>query len=537
MSTAAIEPQSAEERPSRPEGREVTGDNVVRAACSSLFAVGLVARIAPFFDHGGRLLAQFPTEDGYYMLTMARNLALGNGLSVAGGVTPTNGTQPLATFLWGFAYSLVGADPVAGVAAVLAIEVALSLLTAYGIYRLAARLFAPRADRNALAGLAATLWFASPTFLPHTMNCLETGLYATFAVYVALAFVEPHEGAPPVMSVRRALALGVLLGGAFWARNDAVFLILGVCLAHLFGGADGGRSVVVARFLRTLVFGATSVVVALPWMAFNYLRFGHPMPVSGRAESLFAVIGNNIAHVPANLVELLLVVVPVPHAIEIHPAVVVGGSIVVFVALVLLLVRVRYASRPVRHMALMIGIWAFCLTAFYGLFFGAPWFVGRYLAPVSPFAAILGAYAMKALVERFTSSRWVLAVPLAGAFAVSLALNVRTYLGGDTHMHFQVVSWVRDNVPDETWIAAVQTGTVGYFHERTINLDGKVNPAAYEALAHGDIHEYLIGTEAEYMVDWVGAVTWMNEPEMKEAFEILVEDHATNLGVLRRIHR
>ena len=37
----------------------------------------------------------FITEDGYLMLTVARNMALGEGMSVSNGTIPTNGIQPM----------------------------------------------------------------------------------------------------------------------------------------------------------------------------------------------------------------------------------------------------------------------------------------------------------------------------------------------------------------------------------------------------------------------------------------------------------
>lgn len=535
MPTVTIESQLPSESSSRSSERGVAAvPPSARIPCSMLFALGFGARVAPFFDHGGRLLAQFPTEDGYFMLTMARSLSLGNGLSVAGGAMPTNGTQPLATFLWGFAYALVGGDSVAGVAAVLGLEVAISVLAAYGIFRLTSKLFAHRADVATLAFIASAVWFASAIGLPNTMNCLETGLYTAIAVSVALAFVESPDPSPPVMGARRALSLGALLGLAFWARNDAVFLVLAACLAYLYGGLEGGRRVVVARFLRTLIFGATAVLVALPWMIYNYVVFGHPMPVSGRAESVAASFGGNVAHLPANLFESLALVVPVPHSLEEHTAVLALGSLAVAAAVIALAARFRAQPRPVRHLVVMIGIYALGLAAFYGLFFGAPWFIGRYFTPLTPFTAILWAVAVKSGVDRFAPSARALAVPLGAALAISLALNARIYLAGDRHQHFQVVAWVRENVPEDTWVAAVQTGTLGYFHERTINLDGKVNLAAYEAITEGRLHAYVVASEAEYLVDWVGITEWMREPEIAAAFEVVVRDPERNLGALRR---
>src|SRR5262249_10342240 len=72
---------------------------------AGMVAVGLVSRVVPLLNSGGRLLRQFPSEDGYLMLTIARNIALGHGMSVANGTIPTNGTQPLATLLWALCFA------------------------------------------------------------------------------------------------------------------------------------------------------------------------------------------------------------------------------------------------------------------------------------------------------------------------------------------------------------------------------------------------------------------------------------------------
>ncbi len=54
------------------------------------------------------------TEDGYLMLTIARNMAIGLGMSVSEGTIHSNGVQPLATFLFTLPYLLTGGDKVAG---------------------------------------------------------------------------------------------------------------------------------------------------------------------------------------------------------------------------------------------------------------------------------------------------------------------------------------------------------------------------------------------------------------------------------------
>src|SRR6185295_16818658 len=105
--------------------------------------------------------------------------------------------------------------------------------------------------------------------------------------------------------------------------------------------------------------------------------------------------------------------------------------------------------------------------------------------------------------------------------------------------HRQVADWVERNVAERQWLGAIQTGTVGFFHDRTINLDGKVNPKALRArMERGQVMSYILDeTPINYLADWVGIAGWAtaeDEPRFREAFELLVDDKAANLGALRR---
>jgi hypothetical protein len=109
---------------------------------------------------------------------------------------------------------------------------------------------------------------------------------------------------------------------------------------------------------------------------------------------------------------------------------------------------------------------------------------------------------------------------LAGAFALALAGNMQLYAQGDSHAHFQVVRWVDANVPDDVWVGADRASTLGFFHDRTLNLDV---PAARKRAA-----------QVEYIVDWAGDVDLMREPRLAAHYEVLVHDTGQNLGVLKR---
>jgi hypothetical protein len=508
----------------------------VLAFCGALLAVGIISRVVPLLDIGGRMLAQWPTEDGYFMLAMARNVALGHGLSVTGGEMPTNGTQPGTTFVWSVLFWLVGGDRNKGVLLVQILEVFIALGTSAGLYRLGLKVLIGHPARETVSALTAALWFASPLVVPHTMNCLETGAYACIGVWITSVFIErPLDDAVP-WTWGRSVAVGVLLGAAFWARNDACFLILGACLVYLYSGYHCGPVVVRERFLRTLVFGATSVLTASPWLIHNYTNFGHIMPVSGRAESLTGKFATNLDDLPSVLVEYLLVLLPIPQKLQDHPVVVAGCVLGLLVTVAILLVAWRNSRRPVRALIVMIGIYAVALSLFYGLFFGAPWFIARYTMPLSPYFTLLTVTVAWKLWSRLGMP---VQMPMAatvglGALLLAGGLNVRLYTKGSQHPHFQVVDWVKQNTSEATYVGAVQTGTLGFFHDKTINLDGKVNIAAYEALTRAELAEYVAASNIEVLADWAGLADWYEMPLIQEHFDLIVHDTEKNLSVLRR---
>lgn len=107
-------------------------------------------------------------------------------------------------------------------------------------------------------------------------------------------------------------------------------------------------------------------------------------------------------------------------------------------------------------------------------------------------------------------------------------------------MHKQVVDWVQANVSPRQWVGAPQTGTLGFFHDRTINLDGKVNPDALKVLLKdGHILNYVLDSKINYIVDWADMADWVNFKQHSvrfgNEFEVVVKDRKLNLAVLRRI--
>ncbi|MFI5316436.1 MAG: hypothetical protein ACHQ6T_12105 [Myxococcota bacterium] len=501
-----------------------------------LFAVGAVSRLAPLFDAGGRLLRQFPSEDGYLMLTIARNIALGKGMTVSDGLQPTNGTQPLATLIFAGAFSLAGGDRRLGVLAVLLLEVALACAAAYLLYTLACRLLRGSSHGESMAALLAAAWFASPLVIAHSMNCLESGLYVVAVLCVARVFADSPS--PERWSSGRCAAVGALLGLTFWTRNDGVFLVLAACLVHVAWGLRDPAKPLARRIGETIVFGATSLAIAAPWLVFNRMRFGAIVPVSGQSEALEAKLGENLWKVPNAVFEYATLYLPIPNSLE-ESRWIIAVGVGACAAVGALAVRVlRTGPAPARAITWLGAIFGLCLLSFYGVSFGAGYFFSRYVFPLSPFFALLWGALLRRGWEESDSRGWRVAPAAAGLalLAFAVGLDGRLYRNGTSHMHFQVVDWVSEHVPEDVWVAAPQSGTLGFFHDRTINLDGKVNPAALAVRrADGASTRYVLEQrQIEYLADWEGLASWATQPRIAAEFDLIVDDPERNLAVLRR---
>ena len=96
------------------------------------------------------------------------------------------------------------------------------------------------------------------------------------------------------------------------------------------------------------------------------------------------------------------------------------------------------------------------------------------------------------------------------------------------------MEWVDANTEESTWVGAIQTGTLGFFHDRTLNLDGKVNPDALAARQRSQLDEYILDAPLDFLADWNGLRVWMKRENIQAEFDLAVHDEARNLTVLER---
>ena len=188
------------------------------AAFALLF--GLLFRLHPYAMGAERITQFFITEDGYLMLTLARNLAIGLGLSVAEGTIASNGVQPLATLIYAVAFWLVDGDKLGGVAIVLGLMVVIWVMAALVVRRFADAVLADGAEGR---GSGRAFWpgrwrrcgrWGAVGASQHER--LETGLYVLCVVPVR-AGLWPDRGAGAAAGDGRDADAGRDGGLAFWA--------------------------------------------------------------------------------------------------------------------------------------------------------------------------------------------------------------------------------------------------------------------------------------------------------------------------------
>ena len=526
-----------------PEGTQrrplMTGVVILSLALALL---GLAARLGGVNDPDGDVFWKHPTEDGYLMLTAARNLALGKGLSTADGLLPTNGVQPLATFLSAGFFRMVDGDRESGVRSLVFAYTLIAVLAAFLLYLLTEQILRGWPHRRSAALLAAAVWLSSPVTYHHTVNMLETGLYCALVICSMLLFTRWHgfEGAWPVY---RCLLFGAVLGLTFLARNDAVFLMLAVGTAHLASSRRGAVGVA-RRLWEGCLFGSVSVALALPWLLYNASRFGSVVPISGHAYLERGDLGAKLKPTTVALFEHFTLVNSFHWSGVQHWGPFIGlcavGAVAGCAVAVLAWRRLVAGNRSGTLSSVAIALFAGGLLVFYLAFFDAPHFIRRYLMPLSPFFAVLWGTVAVAAWQRVRGSRFRLALPL-----VSVLLLAWFYIGSGLadprpwrkeSVFYHELVWIRKNLTPDQWVGAFQSGTVGFFHDRTINLDGKVNQDALLAIQAGTHHQYVAESPVAYLLDWESLMRPWHASQTSEDFEWLVEvpTSGRSFVVLRR---
>lgn len=492
----------------------------------SIFLVGTIARLLPLLNE--QSLMYSISEDGYYMLTIARNIAMGLGMSVSDGTIPTNGTQPFMTFIFSIIYLITSGDKIQSLRFILLLQFIISVCGAVLIYKFGKNLFQNNEYKYKVGFVSSALWYASTISIANTMNGLETGLYAVAIFFVLYLFVFRFKK----NTYRDYIFPGIILGILFLIRNDAVFFILAICSVVFF--KYNKDESVYKKFVNIFIIIISSIIIGLPWLLYNKIYFGSFTPISGIAQMNEGGFAGNLIYLPGILTEYLLVMIPIPNRLEMNPIVIFICSVFIVSVIYLILRHYKNLERAQKTILLIMSVFIAELCIFYGVFFGASWFLQRYLFPVSAIMTLVSVSILFKASEKYNSKRkikeWLF---LSFSLIIILIFIVHGFAQLKKNPYFKYTNWVVNNVDKNVWVGALQSGTLGYFHDKTINLDGKVNPEAFKARMEKRLGEYAEEKKIKYIVDWISFLEVMDYYLPDGKYKILIQSNEQDLVVLK----
>jgi hypothetical protein len=250
---------------------------------------GLALRLLMAWSSSDILVQKTLPDDAFYYFVIARNVWIGNGISVDG-VTPTNGFHPL----WALALLLPFAARQGGD---LPLHLGLTLAALFDVGAAwLAYLTIRRVTRSILgATLAAALYALNPMVAMESLNGLETALGVFCFALTTFVYLTCINGRKRV-SVGVWALFGLVIGLMLLARTDSVLYAVVLGLHALWRGRH--------TLLRTVAGLAVAVVVTglllAPWLIWNVLTFGTIVQSSAIAapsvfrRALFEPLANGV---------------------------------------------------------------------------------------------------------------------------------------------------------------------------------------------------------------------------------------------------
>jgi hypothetical protein len=433
----------------------------------------------------------FLPDDAYYYFSLARNISEGNGPKVDT-FHNTTGFQPLWGAVCVIVFTLVHNSTIA-IQGLLFISLLAEGLTIWLLYRWMLDLAIPK-----IAVMLITCWWlvSSQTML-NTLNGMETSLAILFviAVYYSLTF-------------KNAWVTGVLCGMVVLARTDALILVISITLVWFYQ----------RHFRQTMILWVCVFLTTLPWTIF-VLSIGKPIfPESGQAVRLITLFEKGF---PYYSVSESLWRNPLFHwgqlvsflnflgwnTIALYPFSLFPNLSAILVCLFIVLIAIHFRNIP--DIAIFL-LHVLGLIAAYSLFVGGHWFHFRYTTSIGLlFSALIAGLFYQRINKKQVKSAYLIFVS-AGIIVLHILFNPilnfhnnglsLTSLGDS---FYESAMWMNQNVRSTSTVAAFQTGVIGFYaNSPIINLDGKVNKAAYIALRDKTMWQYLCQREVDYVVDW-----------------------------------
>lgn len=434
------------------------------------------------------------TEDGYYMLTVAWNIAAGKGI-VYNYDIETTGIQPLATFLYSviaFIVQRFNGDKYSFARAIIIFSSFLQLLFAYLIYRIAISI-----SKNPAKGLyfllSVLVVLLNFKLLLIFDNGLETGLYlillSTFFLYwLYLITITPVT--------KHYIITGLLTGLLILCRLDSMLIWLFFYFILLIRGTLKLKHLAVILLVAFLMY--------LPWQLYIWKVTGNLLQSSVRSQTSLFIFYDHTFKIEEYFISIIQHITPFLYTgnIILWPMFLFG-----LIYIILLIIGYKKYSSTVltdlsKKMLIILLIPFLILLIIYFIFSHAPYFYFRYFVFLSVVSLPLCITLFAFLLKKFNQiNKGLLVLIVLVGFIIQAYLYLNS---GKSSLAFAVrTEFVKSHFNIQNNIAAYQTGVLGYYCENVINLDGKMNNEALLNSNHSKMGQYLDSMKINVLIEWI----------------------------------
>ena len=497
-----------------------------RLAMTAFIAVALVT--ATFALKSAQQLPQVPlTEDGFYSLAVARNLALGNGFTTDSIIKqPTNGFQPLFTLITSLIYRITS-DQLQALRLVLLLHSIIFIATSLSFAALSRNLIAvhKKKQRTFVFWCVALLYISSSLLRQQHHNGLETGfLLMIFALF-----------SNAVISESSSLIQGLLLGALCLTRIDTIpYAIAFLGLSALISNKPMRQ-----RFKHLSIIAIILSICVVPWLVYNYSLTGSAIPSSGRQSMLLDINEKRLNSAREALVNVVTPFTNIIHLDSRFPNILLGLKLL----LLAIAASAVWSSKKkglnfcsTTRLVLLVHI-VFCLfiICWYTVNSNAVWFYSRYFIPVAPLSIIILSLGFSNILVSPSPLSAKRKVAMVLAIILLVASPIRSvYMNhfgkvGQLFGYRAQLKLVENNVLKGQLAAAFQSGTLGYFRNGILNLDGKTN---YEVLALNNNKDWLLPYLAQKNIHWLcdirGIVEANLTPSQATKWDAIAKSYSTS---------
>ena len=436
----------------------------------------------------------FP-DDAYYYFEIAKNLAR-KGIVSFDTINPTNGFQPLWLLLLTPLYSL-GMDNITSLRFLILYQGVINMFTIYFVYKVISILFSKRT-----AFFSGIFYAFTPFIFQINIQGCEASLNG-FILIICIYYLITQNFKK--INYKKVITIGFLLSMLFIIRIDNIIFIISILFWLIFTGEFELKIKNLKYIVSFLMVLSIFPVIYLSW---NYLNFGHLMPISGY------IFGSTIEAVLLYLVIVVIVIFFLSYYFKKKP-------------------HLWEALGNRRNLIAI--IFAPILHIFYYVFVGGrigPWYLALELLVLTIIVSFMVEIIYKKLDKtnliktRFRENLSIVCLFSLIILFYCIGLNQVVKVFDLDYFHhsysyYEACQWANNNTPEDAIFASGNAGFFGYFIDRPlIETWGLVNSYEFYQTYKG-IKNFIMNGTYDYYIE-AARFFHLSEQEVLDAGLVLI---------------